>query len=107
VLASINNLKLTETRADLYAYVQVYRPKENIKNVYKLGLQTKLGTDYGINDLPIAVAAFYNWYAFFYLNIGGGVHTGSTRHCGHSWPIVPVPGDCEDGEVGGMNGFGR
>jgi hypothetical protein len=38
---------------------------------------------------------------------GGGVHTGSTRHCGHSWPIVSDPGDCEDGEVGGMNGFGR
>jgi hypothetical protein len=28
-------------------------------------------------------------------------------HCGHYWPIVPAPGDCEDGEVGGMNGFGR
>jgi hypothetical protein len=40
---------------------------------------------------------------FFYLNIGGGVHTGSTRHCGHSWPIVPAPSDYEDG----MNGFGR
>jgi hypothetical protein len=36
--------------------------------------------------------------------VGGGVHTGSTRHCGHYWPIVPVPGDCDDGEVGGMNG---
>jgi hypothetical protein len=22
-----------------------------------------------------------------------------------TWPIVPVPGDCEDGEVGGINGF--
>jgi hypothetical protein len=20
------------------------------------------------------------------------------------WPIVPAPGDCEDGEIGGMNG---
>jgi hypothetical protein len=37
---------------------------------------------------------------------GGVVHTGSTRHCGHYWPIEPAPGDCEDGEVGGMNGFG-
>jgi hypothetical protein len=44
---------------------------------------------------------------FFYLNIGGGVNTGSTRHCGHSWPIVSAPGDCVDGEFGGMNGFGR
>jgi hypothetical protein len=43
---------------------------------------------------------------FFYLNIGeGGVYTGSTRHCGYSWPIVPAPGDCEDREVGGMNGL--
>jgi hypothetical protein len=24
---------------------------------------------------------------YYYLDIGGGVHTGSTRHCGHSWPI--------------------
>jgi hypothetical protein len=31
----------------------------------------------------------------------------STRHCGHSWPIVHAPGDCEDGEVCGMNDFGR
>jgi hypothetical protein len=21
-----------------------------------------------------------------------------------NWPIVPAPGDCEDGEFGGMNG---
>jgi hypothetical protein len=35
------------------------------------------------------------------------VQTGSTRHVGHFWPIVPAPGDCEDGEVGGMNSFGR
>jgi hypothetical protein len=34
--------------------------------------------------------------------LGGGIHAGSTRHCGHYWPIVPVSGDCEDGDVGGM-----
>jgi hypothetical protein len=45
---------------------------------------------------------------FLFISIlGGGVHTGSTRHCGHYWPILPAPGDCEDGEVSGMNGFGR
>jgi hypothetical protein len=33
--------------------------------------------------------------------VGGGVQTGSTRHVGHFWPIVTVPGDCEDGEFGG------
>jgi hypothetical protein len=27
--------------------------------------------------------------------------------CGHYWPIVPAPGDCEYGEAGGMNGFDR
>jgi hypothetical protein len=32
----------------------------------------------------------------------GGVHTGSTRHVGHFWPIVPALGDCEEGEFGGM-----
>jgi hypothetical protein len=34
---------------------------------------------------------------FFLIRIvGGGVHTGSTRHVGHFWPIVPAPGYCED-----------
>jgi hypothetical protein len=44
---------------------------------------------------------------FFIWILMGGVHTGSTRHCGHCWPNVPALGDCENGEVGGMNGFGR
>jgi hypothetical protein len=34
--------------------------------------------------------------------VEGGVHTGSTRHVGHFWPTVPAPGDCEDGEFGGI-----
>jgi hypothetical protein len=34
--------------------------------------------------------------------VGGGVHTDSTRHVGYYWPIVPAPGDCDDGEFGGM-----
>jgi hypothetical protein len=34
--------------------------------------------------------------------VGGGVQTGSNRHVGHFWPIVPAPGNCEDGEFGGM-----
>jgi hypothetical protein len=27
---------------------------------------------------------------------------GPTQHISHFWPIVPAPGDCEDGEFGGM-----
>jgi hypothetical protein len=52
-----------------------------------------------VTDRHIIIFLFENW--------GGGVHTGSTRHCGHSWPIVSAPGDCNDGEFGGMNDFGR
>jgi hypothetical protein len=33
---------------------------------------------------------------------GDGVQTGSTLHVGHFWPIVPAPGDSEDGESGRM-----
>jgi hypothetical protein len=41
--------------------------------------------------------------SFFLIRIvWGGVHTGFTRHVGHFWPIVPAPGDIEDGEFGGM-----
>jgi hypothetical protein len=28
--------------------------------------------------------------------------TESTGYCGHYWPIVPAPGDYDDGEFGGM-----
>jgi hypothetical protein len=31
----------------------------------------------------------------------------ATREVCHFWPIVPVPGDCEGGEFGGMNSFDR
>jgi hypothetical protein len=44
-----------------------------------------------------------NFLNFFLIRIaGGGVHTESTWHVGHFWPIVPAPGDCEDAEFGGM-----
>jgi hypothetical protein len=39
---------------------------------------------------------------FFIRIVAVGVHTESTRHVGHYWPIVPAPGDCDDGEFGGM-----
>jgi hypothetical protein len=39
---------------------------------------------------------------FLIREVGCGVQTGSTRHVGHFWPIVPVPGDREDGEFGGI-----
>jgi hypothetical protein len=45
---------------------------------------------------------FIGWINFWIRIVGGGVHTGSTRKVGHFWPIVPAPGDCEDGEVGEM-----
>jgi hypothetical protein len=38
---------------------------------------------------------------------GGGVQTGSTRHVGHLLAYCSWPGDCEDGEFGGMNGRGN
>jgi hypothetical protein len=34
--------------------------------------------------------------------VGGGVQIGFTLQVGHFWPIVSAPGDCEDGEFGGM-----
>jgi hypothetical protein len=34
--------------------------------------------------------------------MGVWIPIGSTRHCCHQWPIVPAPGDYDDGEIGGM-----
>jgi hypothetical protein len=45
--------------------------------------------------------SFFNWY------IGEWSRIGSTRHCCHQWPIVPAPGDYDDGEIGGMIGRGN
>jgi hypothetical protein len=42
-----------------------------------------------------------NWYSEGWRPIG------STRHWGHQWPIVPAPGDYDDGEIGGMIGRGN
>jgi hypothetical protein len=48
----------------------------------------------------------YNKHIFSFLirigEGGGEVHTGFNRHVSHFWPIVPAPGDCEDGEFGEM-----
>jgi hypothetical protein len=37
--------------------------------------------------------------------VGGGIK--ATRHCGHQWPIVPAPGDYDNGEIGGIIGRGN
>jgi hypothetical protein len=42
-----------------------------------------------------------NWYS------RGWSPIESTRHCGHQWPIVPSPGDYDDGTIGGMIGKGN
>jgi hypothetical protein len=39
---------------------------------------------------------------FLNLNNGGGVQLGPLGTPANNWPIVPVPGDYEDGELGGM-----
>jgi hypothetical protein len=40
--------------------------------------------------------------------VGGGWSlVWSIRHWGHQWPIVPDPGDYDDGEIGGMIGRGN
>jgi hypothetical protein len=41
---------------------------------------------------------FLNWYS------GGGVQLGPLGTAATNRPIVPAPGDYDDGEIGGMNG---
>jgi hypothetical protein len=38
---------------------------------------------------------------------GGGVQLGPLRTADTTRPIVPSPGDYDDGEIGGMNGKGN
>jgi hypothetical protein len=39
---------------------------------------------------------------FFIRIVGGGVQTGPRGTSATEWPIVPTPGDYNDGEFGGM-----
>jgi hypothetical protein len=39
---------------------------------------------------------------FFILIVGGGVQLGPLGTSASVWPIVPAPGDYDDGEFGGM-----
>jgi hypothetical protein len=39
---------------------------------------------------------------FFNSNNGGGVQLGPLCTSATNWPIVPAPGDYDDGEFGGM-----
>jgi hypothetical protein len=44
---------------------------------------------------------------FFYWYSGGGVQLGPLGSAATNGPIVPVPGDYDDGEIGGMIGKGK
>jgi hypothetical protein len=39
--------------------------------------------------------------------VGGGVQLGPLGTAATNWPIVPAPGDYDDGEIGGMIGRGN
>jgi hypothetical protein len=41
---------------------------------------------------------FFNWYS----RGGGGVQLGPLGTAATNMPIVPAPGDYDDGEIGGM-----
>jgi hypothetical protein len=47
---------------------------------------------------------FLNWYSG---GGGGGVQLGPLGTAATKRPIVPAPGDCDDGEIGGMIGRGN
>jgi hypothetical protein len=48
----------------------------------------------------LGLVVFKNWYS------GEWSPIGSTRHCGHQWPIVPASDVYDDREIGGMIGRG-
>jgi hypothetical protein len=46
-------------------------------------------------------------YIFFIIIVGGGIQWGSLGTAATNKPIVPAPGDYDDGEIGGMTGRGN
>jgi hypothetical protein len=54
------------------------------------------------SDFDWLILTVPKFHAILIRMVGVGVHTESTRHVGHFWPIVPAPGDCEDERFGGL-----
>jgi hypothetical protein len=53
--------------------------------------------------LRTCIITFKNKYNFFLIGIvGGGVQLGPLGTAATIKPIMPVPGDYDDGEIGGM-----
>jgi hypothetical protein len=74
-----------------------------VLNVVLSYLRVLLGMHLWLPHDPFLPHNFLFIFPFFInLHSGGGVQTGSTLRVGHSWSIVPAPGDCEDAEFGGM-----
>jgi hypothetical protein len=51
--------------------------------------------------INVGCIIFFKWYG------GGWSPVGSTRHWATNRPIVPVPGDYDDGKIGGLIGRGN
>jgi hypothetical protein len=63
--------------------------------------------NYRIQNLFLKISRIINVKYFFFWYVGEWSPVGSTRHYGHQRPIVPAPGDYDDGEIGGMIGRGN
>jgi hypothetical protein len=93
-----------KTRTDFHNYCKrIVREEFNSKVTHKFrlpGIREIAPTHAVVNEF-LSNPPSVSW-SFLIRVVGGGVHTVSTRHVGHFWPIVPAPCDCEDGEVGGL-----
>jgi hypothetical protein len=49
----------------------------------------------------------YTSLSLFLIAMGGGVQLGPLGTAAANWPIVTAPGDYDDGEIGGMIGWGN
>jgi hypothetical protein len=69
-----------------------------ILHIHNSCIKIKIYKIVTLPEILLGHETFFNWYS----GGGGWSPIGSTRHCGHQWPIVPAPDDYDDGEIGGM-----
>jgi hypothetical protein len=99
------NHQLAKCQSTEWRSEEFSRPKKPQTSKFKIKKFWSAFSTSGVRPLWIFTRrdhCFFNWHS-----VGGGVQVGSLGNAATDRPIVPAPGDYDDGKIGGMIGRGN